>query len=174
MAAEASTITASTRSVSGAPSKRIKAPARPGPTTSAPEVARPLRAWASTRRSRGTTWVSTICAALPASVDTVPSMKPTTYNQVMFNQPAQAATGTLATATAMLSSPAMYTGSLRTRSSHTPPGSENSTNGTISTAVNKPICAGEAFSSTAAVSGRASKVICPPKELHSTDNHSRR
>ena len=56
--------------------QRISSPARPGPTTSAPEPASAFLACASTRRSRATTWVSTICAALPAVVNTVPSAKP--------------------------------------------------------------------------------------------------
>ena len=68
----------------------------------------------------------------------------------------------------------MYTGSLRTRSSHTPAGSENSTKGTISIAVSTPICVGVACSSTAAVSGSASIVTWPPKELMRIEVHRRR
>ena len=149
---------ASTSSASGAPTSLISAPAAPGPATSAAELASALRACASTRRARGTTCVSTICAALPATVLTSPMIKPTAYSHGIASQPSHHAIGTLATASACSSSPAMYTGSLRTRSSHTPAGNENSANGTTSIAVRMPICVGVACSSTAAVSGNASSV----------------
>ena len=68
IAAETISRTASTSSASGAPTALISAPASPGPATSAPEVASAFFACASTRRSRVTTCVSTICAALPAVV----------------------------------------------------------------------------------------------------------
>ena len=68
IAAEIVSSTASTSSASGAPTTLISAPARPGPATSAPDVASAFLACASTRRSRATTCVSTICAALPAIV----------------------------------------------------------------------------------------------------------
>jgi hypothetical protein len=48
---------------------------------------------------------------------------------------------------------------LRTRSSQTPAGSDNSTNGNNSMLVSTPIWDGVACSSTAAVSGKASMVI---------------
>ncbi len=60
------------------------------------------------------------------------------------------------------------------RSSQTPAGSENSTNGRISTALSKPICVGLACRSTAAVSGSASIVTWPPNELMRIDVHRRR
>jgi hypothetical protein len=63
---------------------------------------------------------------------------------------------------------------LRTRSSQTPEGSESSTKGRISIAVSRPICVGVACSSTAAVSGSASIVIWPPKELIRIEVHRRR
>jgi hypothetical protein len=62
---------------------------------------------------------------------------------------------------------------LRTRSSHTPAGSDSSRKGDSSIAVSVPICVGVAFSSTAAVSGSASSITCPPKELVRIDSHSR-
>ena len=74
----------------------------------------------------------------------------------------------------MDTSPAMYTGSLRTRSSHTPEGSENSTKGRISSAVSQPICVGEAPSSRAAVSGSASMVTWPPTEAIRMELNRRR
>ena len=92
----------------------------------------------------------------------------------MVSQPIHHASGTLATTRASVASPTMYTGSLRTRSSHTPEGSENSTKGTISIAVSRPICVGEACSSSAAVSGSASRVTWPPKELIRIELHKRR
>ena len=142
----------------------IKAPAAPGPVTSAVEDASAFLACASTSRSRGTICVSTICAALPAVVFTAPITKPTKYSQCIDSHPSHQASGTVATVTAIDSSPTTYTGNLRTRSSHTPVGSENSTNGTISAAVSTPICVGEACSSTAADSGSASSVTWPPNE----------
>jgi len=63
---------------------------------------------------------------------------------------------------------------LRTRSSQTPAGSDSSTKGSNSIAVSQPIWVGVAFSSTAAVSGMASMVTCPPRELIRMDVHSRR
>ena len=90
------------------------------------------------------------------------------------SEPSHQATGTVATAQEIDSSPTTYTGSLRTRSSHTPVGSENSTNGTISIAVRRPICVGEACSSTAAVSGSASSVTWPPNEEIRIEVHRRR
>lgn len=104
----------------------------------------------------------------------VPITKPTAYIQGIASQPIHQASGTLARIKPIMVSPTTYTGSLRTRSSQTPPGSENSTKGTISIAVNKPICVGLACSKTAAVSGRASMVTCAPKALVSMDAHSRR
>ena len=90
------------------------------------------------------------------------------------SQPAHHASGTLATKSASSASPQMYTGSLRTRSSQTPAGNENSTNGTTSIAVSTPICVGVACSSTAAVSGSASIVTCAPNELMKIDVQRRR
>src|SRR5574337_1124364 len=63
---------------------------------------------------------------------------------------------------------------LRTRSSQTPLGSENSTNGRISIVVSHPIWVGDACSSTAPVSGKASSVIWPPNELITIDVKRRR
>src|SRR5258706_10871444 len=100
--------------------------------------------------------------------------KPTTYIQVIDNQPIHHAKGTLATTKAREVSPTTYTGSLRTRTSHTPEGSENKTKGTISIAVSRPIWVGDACNRTAAVSGRASIVTCPPNELIRIDVHSLR
>ena len=74
----------------------------------------------------------------------------------------------------MASSPTTYTGSLCIRSSSTPAGRPNTANGISSIAVSSPISVGEACSSTAAVSGNASSVICPPKEEIRIDIHSRR
>ena len=82
--------------------------------------------------------------------------------------------GTEATVTEIDSSPTTYTGSLRTRSSQTPVGSENSANGMISAAVRYPIWVGEACSSTAADSGSASKVTWPPKDEMRIEVQSRR
>jgi hypothetical protein len=105
--AETSSPTASTSRATGAPSRRIRAPATPGPATSAPELASAFLACASTRRSRSTTCVSTTCAAEPAMVKMVPMKKPTAYIHGMDNQPIQYARGTLATATASRLSPTM-------------------------------------------------------------------
>ena len=68
IAADAISSAASANSAAGGPTTLISAPATPGPMTSAAELASAFLAWASTRRSRGTIWVSTICAALPAIV----------------------------------------------------------------------------------------------------------
>jgi hypothetical protein len=141
---------------SGAPKILIRPPARPGPSTSAPEVASAFFACASTSLSRATTCVSTICAAVPATVCTVPMTKPIAYSQGMLSQPIHQATGTLMAHTATADSPTTYTGSLRTRSSHTPEGRLSSRKGSSSMAVSRPICVGVALSSTAAVSGSAS------------------
>jgi hypothetical protein len=107
-------------------------------------------------------------------VFTTPIKNPTMYSQGIDSQPSHQATGTVVTPTAIDSSPMMYTGNFRTRSSHTPVGSENNTNGMTSIAVNWPICVGAACISTAAVSGSASRVTCPPKEEIRIDVHSRR
>ncbi len=68
IAADSSSKPASNSRATGAPSSLINAPARPGPATSAPELASAFFALASTSRSRSTTCVNTICAALPAEV----------------------------------------------------------------------------------------------------------
>ena len=52
-------------------------PPSAGPATSGPLEASAFLACASTRRSRGTTWVSTTWAAVPATVCTLPSTKDT-------------------------------------------------------------------------------------------------
>jgi len=174
MDAEISNSTASASSANGAPVTLIRAPAAPGPATSAADVASAFLACASTKRSRGTICVSTICAALPAVVFTVPITKPTMYSQRIDSQPNHHAAGTVATVSATESSPTTYTGNLRIRSSHTPAGSEKKTNGTISAAVSIPICVGAACSSTAALNGSASSVTCPPKDDIRIDVHSRR
>ena len=142
--------------------------------TSAVEEASAFFACASTSRSRGTIWVSTICAALPAVVFTAPITKPTRYSQFIDSHPIHQAKGTDATVTEIDISPTMYTGNFRTRSSHTPVGNENSAKGTISAAVSWPICVGEACSSTAADSGSASSVTWPPKEEMRMEVHKRR
>ena len=103
--------------------------------------------------------MSTICAAEPAVTNTEPMMNPTQYINGMDKNPSAQTVGTEISTSAMIASPATYTGSLRTRSSHTPEGSESNTKGKISIAVNKPICEGVAASKTAAVSGNASIVI---------------
>ena len=172
--ADTSSSAASNSSATGAPSSLISAPARPGPATSAPELASAFFALASTSRSRSTTCVSTTCAALPAEVLTMPMTNATTYSHVMDSWCIHHASGMLAAPSASVISPAMYTGSLRTRSSHTPDGSENSTKGSSSMVVSAPICVGVACSSTAAVSGSASIMICAPNELVSTEVHRRR
>ena len=77
MSAETESSTAVASSATGAPVSLISAPAAPGPATSAVELASAFFACASTSRSRVTIWVSTICAALPAIVCTVPIAKPT-------------------------------------------------------------------------------------------------
>ena len=83
----------------------MSAPARPGPSTSAPEVASAFLACASTSRSRGTTCVSTICAAVPDTVCTLPTTKPIRYSQGMDSQPIHQASGTLRAHAATVSSP---------------------------------------------------------------------
>ena len=165
---------ASATRASGAPTSLIKTPATPGPATSAPEEASAFFAWASTSRSRATTCVNTICAAVPAVTNTQPITKPTMYIKWMVNTSSAQHTGMLIRQAASRVSPHTYTGSFRTRSSHTPQGSENRTKGRISMAVSVPICVGVACSNTAAVSGRASKVIWPPKELMRIDVQRRR
>ncbi len=152
------------KSASGAPVNLINAPAAAGPVTSAVAEARAFFACASTKRERGTIWVRTICAALPAVVFTAPIRNATKYSQDMESHPSHQAIGTVATPRAIDSSPTTYTGSFLTRSSTTPVGSENKAKGTISIAVRRPICVGAACMSTAAVSGMASKVTCPPNE----------
>ena len=97
---------ASTSSASGAPTSLISAPAKPGPATSAPELASAFFACASTSRSRATTCVSTICAAVPAVVKMVPIRKPLTYIHGIDSQPSHQASGTPATTKASALSPA--------------------------------------------------------------------
>ena len=104
----------------------------------------------------------------------VPITNPTMYIQGMASQPIHQARGTVARISPIIDSPTTYTGSLRTRSSQTPPGSEKRTNGAISIAVSKPIWVGLAFNNTAAVKGSASMVICAPKALVRMEVHSRR
>src|SRR5580704_6659608 len=94
----------------GAPVTFISAPAAAGPVTSAVAVASAFFACASTNRSRGTIWVSTICAALPAVVFTAPIRNATMYSQGMVSQPSHQASGTVATPAAIDSSPTTYTG----------------------------------------------------------------
>ena len=92
----------------------------------------------------------------------------------MDSQPSHQASGTVVTPTAIDSSPMMYTGSFRTRSSQTPVGRENSTKGMTSIAVKRPICVGAACINTAAVRGNASRVTCPPKDEIRIEVHRRR
>ena len=174
MAEEINRSTASAISANGGPASLISTPAAPGPVTSAVEDASAFLACASTSRSRGTICVRTIWAALPEVVLTAPIMKATTYSQLIDNPPSHQASGTEATATEMDSSPSTYTGSLRTRSSQTPEGSENSAKGTISAADRKPICVGDACSNTAADNGSASSVTWPPNEEIRMEIHNRR
>ena len=75
--AEAASSSASKTSASGAPSALMSMPPSAGPATSGPLEASAFLACASTRRSRGTTWVSTTWAAVPATVCTLPSTKDT-------------------------------------------------------------------------------------------------
>ncbi len=70
--AEISSSTESASSATGAPVSLISTPAAPGPVTSAVDDANAFLACASTSRARGTIWVNTICAALPAVVFTTP------------------------------------------------------------------------------------------------------
>ncbi len=70
--AEISSSTASASNATGAPVSLISTPAAPGPVTSAVDDANAFLACASTSRARGTIWVNTICAALPAVVFTAP------------------------------------------------------------------------------------------------------
>jgi hypothetical protein len=142
--------------------------------TSAIEEASAFLAWPSTRRWRGTSCVSTICDALPAVVLTAPSTNATRYSSGIDSTSIHQASGTTQTDAAVSNSPTTYTGSFLTRSSQTPLGRENSTNGTISIAVSTPICVADAFSSTAAVSGNASSDTWLPKELISVELHRRR
>ena len=111
---------------------------------------------------------------MPAVVAIVPMTKPTPYTHPFDNQPSHQPTGTLATTTASAVSPITQTGSLRTRSSQTPEGSENSTKGSTSIAVKRPICVGLACIRMAAASGSASIVTCPPSKLIRIEVHSRR
>ena len=136
IAAETSSSSASTSSAIGAPTSRISAPARPGPATSAPDEASAFFACASTRRSRVTTCISTICAAraggrVDRADDEADDVQP--GHRQPAHQPGERHAGDDEGERA--SRRATYTGSLRTRSSQTPEGSENSTNGTISTPV---------------------------------------
>ena len=64
---------------------------------------------------------------MPAVVLTAPITKATKYSQPIDSQPSHQAIGTVATVSAIDSSPTTYTGSFRTRSSQTPLGSESST-----------------------------------------------
>ncbi len=97
-------------------------PRRAGSGDLAPEEASAFFACASTSRSRGTICVNTICAALPAVVFTVPIDEAADIQPGIDSQPSHHASGTLATARPIEISPTTYTGSLRTRSSHTPDG----------------------------------------------------
>jgi len=74
----------------------------------------PARSWrcASTSRSRGTIWVSTICAALPTGVDRADHERD--HIEPIDRQPAEPPRyGTRATVADIDSSPTIYTGSLR-------------------------------------------------------------
>ena len=84
---------ASATMASGAPSKRISAPAKPGPVTSASELASAFCAWARTSWSRPTSWMSTSCAAEPATVYTQPRQKATRYINGMDKSPIHQARG---------------------------------------------------------------------------------
>ena len=75
----------------------ISTPAKPGPATSAPELASAFLRMRLDQALARTTCVSTICAAEPATRYTVPMTKPTTYSQVIDSQPSHQASGTLAT-----------------------------------------------------------------------------
>ena len=67
-----------------------------------------------------------------------------------------------------------YTGNFRTRSSHTPAGSDSNANGASSNAIKNPICVGVALSNVAAVNGNANMVICAPKWVITTEAKMRR
>ena len=171
---ETSNSSASASSASGAPVSLINAPAAAGPVTSAVEEASAFFACASTRRSRGTIWVSTICAALPAVVFTAPITKPTRYSQSIDSQPSHHAKrhgrhGERDRHLAddvhrQLAHPiephARRQGEQRER--HDLRGGQ------------RPICVGEACSSTAADSGSASSVTWPPNEEMRMEVHKRR
>ena len=64
-------------------------------------------------------------------------------------------------------------GSFGSRSTSTPANRPNSANGADSSAVSTPISNAVASSSSAAVSGRARNVTCPPKCVMVSEVHSR-
>src|SRR5712672_231231 len=84
-----------------------------------------------------------------------------------------AQSGTASKARARAMSDHMMIGSLGARSTRTPASRPKSANGSASSAVRMPISKGVASSSRAPVSGRARKVISPPKWVMVSELHSR-
>ena len=157
------------------PTALISAPAKPGPATSAPELASALRAWASTRRSRGTTCVSTICAAAAGDdVDAAhheaddvhprhrqPAQRPGQRHAGHDQGRAPPRRRCRPAACARGRARRRWAGRAARRArSPSPPA--------------RPSASGVACSSTAAVSGSASMVTWPPSELIRIELHRRR
>src|SRR5437867_1772325 len=91
----------------------------------------------------------------------------------MESTPSHAQSGTASKARARAMSDHTMIGSLGKRSTSTPANRPKSANGSASSAVRTPISSGVASSSRAPVSGRARKVICPPKWVMVSEPHSR-
>src|SRR5437016_5464583 len=91
----------------------------------------------------------------------------------MESTPSHAQSGTASKARARAMSGHTMIGSLGKRSTSTPANRPKSANGSASSAVRTPISSGVASSSRAPVSGRARKVICPPKWVMVSEPHSR-
>jgi hypothetical protein len=174
MVAEVSSSIAVESSANGAPVNLISAPAAPGPATSAAELASAFLACASTKRSRGTICVSTICAALPAVVLTTPITKGD-HIQPGHGQPSEPPGhrhGRHAECDGQLADDIDGQFSHPVQPDAGGQGEQHERNDSI--AVKNPICVGEACISTAAVSGMANSVTWPPKEEISIDVQSLR
>src|SRR3989454_9795100 len=91
----------------------------------------------------------------------------------MESTPSHAQSGTASKARARAMSDHTMIGSLGKRSTSTPANRPKSANGIAASAVRTPISGGVASSSRAPVSGRARKVICPPKWVMVSEPHSR-
>ena len=147
----------------GAPTAPISPPAIPGPAASADDELAPSLALASMRYCLSRRIVGTNDIQLTSkSTAATPAPKVMTKRIGRLSRPTTASTGTMPMRTNRTRFAVSMIGRRRTRSTQMPNSTPNSRYGTICRKRSTPSCSGPAPSTSTAVSGRASTVICVP------------